>query len=136
MVTLLCLSIRPALSLADTTTGHLDGRVSGFTTLPSEQLARRAFCWQAHKSAAVTALATTPWGELWTGSSRGSIRVWPAACRTFVPEGALNNFHERFAYRAVESMKKSARCRNSSSGWFSSPQEFDWSALQHEILVY
>ena len=34
---------------------------------------------QAHKVGSVTALCRTPWGELWTGSSRGSVRVWDIA---------------------------------------------------------
>ena len=32
--------------------------------------------WQAHRIGSVTVLITTPWGELWSGSSRGIIRVW------------------------------------------------------------
>ncbi len=35
--------------------------------------------WQAHRIGHVTAMCTTPWGELWTGSSRGIIRVWLGA---------------------------------------------------------
>ena len=31
---------------------------------------------QAFKVGAITALAITPWGELWVGSSRGSLRVF------------------------------------------------------------
>ena len=31
---------------------------------------------QAFKVGAITALAVTPWGELWVGSSRGSLRVF------------------------------------------------------------
>lgn len=27
----------------------------------------------------VSAICRTPWGELWTGSSRGSVRVWDMA---------------------------------------------------------
>lgn len=34
---------------------------------------------QAHKQGKVTALGISGWGELWTGSSRGAIRVWPLA---------------------------------------------------------
>ncbi len=36
-------------------------------------------CWQAHRVGSVRALCRTPWGELWTGSSRGSVRVWDIA---------------------------------------------------------
>ena len=32
---------------------------------------------QAHKIGAVLAICRSGWGELWTGSSRGSVRVWP-----------------------------------------------------------
>ena len=47
-----------------------------------------ACCWEAHNSP-VTAVAITPAGEVWTGSMRGSIRVWSleAALQGRVPEG-------------------------------------------------
>jgi hypothetical protein len=31
----------------------------------------------AHRNSGVAALATTPWGGLWTGGERGSVRLWP-----------------------------------------------------------
>ncbi|BDA49078.1 probable type I inositol polyphosphate 5-phosphatase 12 [Coccomyxa sp. Obi] len=62
--------------------GHADGRVTGHnlgdapgTAINSQQLC----CWQAHRVGSVMALCRTPWGELWTGSSRGSVRVWDIA---------------------------------------------------------
>ncbi|CAL8463974.1 g3509 [Coccomyxa elongata] len=62
--------------------GHADGRVTGHslgdapgTAINSQQLC----CWQAHRVGTVTAICRTPWGELWTGSSRGSVRVWDIA---------------------------------------------------------
>ena len=37
------------------------------------------YSWQAFpKGAAVSAICTTPWGDLWTGNARGSIR-WGSA---------------------------------------------------------
>jgi len=43
--------------------------------------------WKAHKHGSIDAIAMTMWGDLWTGSSRGSIRIWqePSAGKT--PEG-------------------------------------------------
>ncbi len=38
--------------------------------------ARLVMRWQAFRSGAVTAIARTAWGGLWTGSSRGAVRVW------------------------------------------------------------
>eukprot|EP00210_Caulerpa_lentillifera_P003703 g3536.t1 len=32
--------------------------------------------WKAHKHGSIDAMAMTPWGDLWTGSSKGSIRIW------------------------------------------------------------
>ena len=31
---------------------------------------------QAHRVGTITSLCRTPWGDLWTGTSRGWIRVW------------------------------------------------------------
>jgi len=39
---------------------------------------------QAHKVGRVTAICTTAWGDVWTGSSRGTIRVWRVESQ---PEG-------------------------------------------------
>lgn len=36
----------------------------------------RVHSWQAHRVGSVTSMCVSPTGELWTGSSRGSIRVW------------------------------------------------------------
>lgn len=35
--------------------------------------------WRAHRYSAITAMAVTSWGELWTGSSKGSLRIWSDA---------------------------------------------------------
>jgi hypothetical protein len=40
----------------------------------SLRTAHRAFHFQAHRVGFVTAMARTPRGELWTGSSRGNLR--------------------------------------------------------------
>ena len=34
---------------------------------------------QAHRAGSVTSLCRTPWGDLWTGTSRGWIRIWECA---------------------------------------------------------
>lgn len=34
---------------------------------------------QAHRVGSVTSMCRTPWGDLWTGTSRGWIRVWEVA---------------------------------------------------------
>ena len=63
-------------------TGHADGRVCGFSLGPQPGIylaGRLLKRWQAHRIGHVTAMCTTPWGELWTGSSRGIIRVWLGA---------------------------------------------------------
>ena len=56
--------------------GHADGKVSGFV-LPADpgRLAARSVTFQAFsKNSAVSAICASPWGQLWTGNSRGSIR--------------------------------------------------------------
>eukprot|EP00884_Botryococcus_braunii_P008578 jgi/Botrbrau1/17721/Bobra.0166s0143.1 len=60
--------------------GHADGRVSayGIDTPGRSISASRKHFWQAHKAGAVTAICRTAWGDIWTGSSRGVIRVWSA----------------------------------------------------------
>jgi len=60
-------------------TGHNDGRVCAFALDSKPGVAvtgRMLNSWQAHRIGSVTVLITTPWGELWSGSSRGIIRVW------------------------------------------------------------
>lgn len=37
------------------------------------------YAWQASHTSAVRALCVTPWGELWTGTDLGSVRVWAHA---------------------------------------------------------
>lgn len=37
---------------------------------------RRLYHWEAYRVGSLTALCVTPGGGLWTGSSRGTIRVW------------------------------------------------------------
>lgn len=32
--------------------------------------------WKAHKHGSIDAMVMTLWGDLWTGSSKGSIRIW------------------------------------------------------------
>ena len=60
-------------------TGHNDGKICAFAldAKPGVALTGRTLnTWQAHRIGSVTVLVTTPWGELWSGSSRGIIRVW------------------------------------------------------------
>ena len=39
-------------------------------------LTKCAYQWKAHKHGSIDAIAMTMWGDLWTGSSRGSVRIW------------------------------------------------------------
>lgn len=60
-------------------TGHNDGKVCAYTLnkRPGTSIARQMLnSWVAHKIGCVTNILTTPKGELWTGSSRGIIRIW------------------------------------------------------------
>jgi len=34
---------------------------------------------QAHRVGSITSVCRTPWGGVWTGTSRGSIRIWECA---------------------------------------------------------
>jgi len=59
--------------------GHAGGRVSALALARQPEgapAARLVMRWQAFRSGAVTAIARTAWGGLWTGSSRGAVRVW------------------------------------------------------------
>ena len=64
--------------------GHADGLVSAFaigrTTGPSCD-AQHVVHWQAHRMGAVTAIVRTAAGGLWTGTSRGSLRMWAPEAR-------------------------------------------------------
>lgn len=74
-------------------TGHDDGRICAFAldAKPGVALTGRTLnSWQAHRIGSVTVLVTTPWGELWSGSSRGIIRVWRNAHKQ--GGGALPSF--------------------------------------------
>ena len=44
---------------------------------------------QAHRAGAITSLCRTPWGDLWTGTSRGWMRIWECA-----DPGAFNDAGE------------------------------------------
>eukprot|EP00898_Chlorokybus_atmophyticus_P007780 jgi/Chlat1/8002/Chrsp7S07754 len=86
----LCMSSYPASALM--LTGHADGFVRAWSAqLPKSldsatpasptSVARNILrecellAWPAHRTP-VTALALTPYGDLWTGTDTGSIRVW------------------------------------------------------------
>ena len=58
--------------------GFEDGRVARYALGGAGAYAGAAppAVWLAHRGAAVTALALSGRGELWTGSARGAIRVW------------------------------------------------------------
>ena len=64
--------------------GHADGLVSAYaigrTTGPSCD-AEHVVHWQAHRMGAVTAIVRTAAGGLWTGTSRGSLRIWSPEAR-------------------------------------------------------
>lgn len=48
-------------------------------SLKPEQGPVLQYAWQASHTSAVRALCVTPWGELWTGTDLGSVRVWAHA---------------------------------------------------------
>lgn len=48
-------------------------------SLKPEQGPVLQYVWQASHTSAVRALCVTPWGELWTGTDLGSVRVWAHA---------------------------------------------------------
>ncbi|GFR43882.1 hypothetical protein Agub_g5011, partial [Astrephomene gubernaculifera] len=56
-------------------TGHKDGKVVRWSVWPG-RVASYEHHWKAHNRSKVTCLALTPWGELWTGSAAGSLKVW------------------------------------------------------------
>ena len=59
--------------------GHADGQVTAFAVSPGQTAAldpQHVLRWQAQRTGAVTAIARTAQGDLWTGSSRGSLRIW------------------------------------------------------------
>ena len=59
--------------------GHSDGLVSAFAigrAMPPSCDAQHVVHWQAHRMGAVTAITRTAAGDLWTGTLRGSLRVW------------------------------------------------------------
>ncbi len=61
--------------------GDKDGWVAGYaiTETPGAILdpgSSKLYCWQAHRVGTVAAMCISSTGELWTGSSRGTIRIW------------------------------------------------------------
>ena len=64
--------------------GDSGGWVAGYELNPKSGAvldpgSARIHCWQAHRVGSVTSMCVAPTGELWTGSSRGSVRVWHVA---------------------------------------------------------
>ena len=69
--------------------GHSDGRASLWhmpgtpatnASAAPTPVPQSTLVFQAHRSGAVAALATSPWGAVWTGSTQGSLRIFPDAC--------------------------------------------------------
>lgn len=67
--------------------GHSDGRVSVWQMPPGSPgfdaavaVPHVRLVYVAHRGGAVAAVATTPWGAAWTGSTQGSLRIFPDAC--------------------------------------------------------
>ncbi|KAG2498827.1 hypothetical protein HYH03_003020 [Edaphochlamys debaryana] len=56
-------------------TGHKDGRIVRWTVGP-ERPAIYEHHWKAHSMGKVTALGLSAWGDLWSASSGGSVRLW------------------------------------------------------------
>eukprot|EP00803_Ostreobium_quekettii_P009168 evm.model.scf_526.1 EVM.evm.TU.scf_526.1 scf_526:8820-20300(-) len=78
---------------------HVDGR--------AQELSAHITSWKAHKSGSVSAMVATQWGQLWTGSSRGSLRVWGQATSGTGPSGpsrTLRRNHGDKAHGEVKSI--------------------------------
>ncbi|EFJ50943.1 hypothetical protein VOLCADRAFT_88385, partial [Volvox carteri f. nagariensis] len=56
-------------------TGHKDGRVVRWSVEPG-RVAVYEHHWRAHVRGKITSMTLTPWGDLWTASSGGTIRAW------------------------------------------------------------
>ncbi|GLC43102.1 hypothetical protein PLESTM_001431000 [Pleodorina starrii] len=56
-------------------TGHKDGRVVRWIVEPGRTAAYEHH-WRAHVRGKITYMTLSPWGDLWTASSAGSIRAW------------------------------------------------------------
>ena len=65
--------------------GHADGKLSGFVMgVEASRSVVRDYSWQAFpKGAALSALCSTPWGDLWSGDTRGSIRCGRGAPKPY-----------------------------------------------------
>ncbi|GJN21060.1 hypothetical protein PR202_gb08506 [Eleusine coracana subsp. coracana] len=68
----LCLATDPARGVV--WSGHADGRVMGWNAVPGPE-AGDCLAWEAHRGP-VFSLAVSPYGDLWSGSEGGVIKVW------------------------------------------------------------
>ncbi len=59
--------------------GHADGKVSGWVLAaePGHSVSRGVTFQAFSRNSAVSAMCLSPWGELWTGNTRGFIRCAP-----------------------------------------------------------
>lgn len=66
--------------------GHTDGKLSGFVmSQDGSHAVVRNYSWQAFpRSTAVSAICSTPWGDLWSGNTRGSIRSLPNTLQEYL----------------------------------------------------
>ncbi|KAH6786163.1 Endonuclease/exonuclease/phosphatase family protein [Perilla frutescens var. hirtella] len=59
--------------------GHKDGRIRSWKmdlNFSDESGFKECFCWQAHRGP-VLSMEISSYGDIWSGSEGGSIRVWP-----------------------------------------------------------
>eukprot|EP01025_Chloroclados_australasicus_P061797 TRINITY_DN811_c0_g1_i1.p1 TRINITY_DN811_c0_g1~~TRINITY_DN811_c0_g1_i1.p1 ORF type:complete len:1282 (-),score=153.48 TRINITY_DN811_c0_g1_i1:358-3852(-) len=68
--------------------GHEDGRVCQWNVVGGK-VPTIVKSWQAHRVGAVMAIGVTMWGDVWTGSAWGSLRIWPGA--VYYLEGELRS---------------------------------------------
>ncbi|TVU30111.1 hypothetical protein EJB05_21718, partial [Eragrostis curvula] len=68
----LCLATDPGRGVV--WSGHADGRIMGWDAVPGPE-AVDCLAWEAHRGP-VLALAVSPYGDLWSGSEGGVIKVW------------------------------------------------------------
>ncbi|XP_038998240.1 type II inositol polyphosphate 5-phosphatase 15-like isoform X2 [Hibiscus syriacus] len=56
--------------------GHRDGKIRGWKIDCESGGFKEGWCWQAHRGP-VLSMVFTSYGDLWSGSEGGNIRIWP-----------------------------------------------------------
>ena len=104
--------------------GNSTGEVTRWD-LPTLRLRHK---FQAHRGGSVTALLVTDYGDLWTGSSRGSLRLWARGAMDS-PQSNADSFELRRAGGERAHGKVQGMCHVSSSNTV-------WSLGIHSLAVW